>query len=115
MLEQIKKAKLLDRLKELFNDAIAADANWQNKSREAFKFRDNEQWTEDEKAILREQMRPALTLNVIKSHVDLIMGLNEDIKKRFVCQPVSPDDSFLCEVLNNVNYWLYQKTDWARE
>ena len=116
MLEKIKKGKLLERVKTLFDDAIANDAHFQRKAKESFSFRDGYgQWDKIEKDILEEERRPALTLNIVKAHVDLIMGLNEDIKKRYICTPVSPEDSFLCEVINNVIYWLYQRYDWESE
>ena len=116
MLEKIQKGKLLERVKTLFDDAVASDSQWQVAAKESFDFRDGHgQWNKLEREILEEERRPALTLNVIKAHVDLIMGLNEDIKKRFVCTPVSPEDSFLCEIINNVIYWLYQRYDWESE
>lgn len=116
MLEKIQKGKLLERVKKLFDDALSNDSNWQVSAKESFEFRDGHgQWNKLERDILEEERRPALTLNVIKAHVDLIMGLNEDIKKRFVCTPVSPEDSFLCEIINNVIYWLYQRYDWESE
>ncbi len=116
MFETVKtKQKLLDAAKEAFDDAYANDAAFQKKSKESFDFRDNEQWDKSEKEILAEERRPALTFNVVKSHIDLIMGLNEDIKKRQICRPVGVEDNFLCEVINNVVYWQYQKNDWENE
>lgn len=116
MFEKIKdKSILLSRAKEAYNEASGADRMFQKRAKESFRFRDNEQWEKIEKDILAEERRPALTLNVVKAHVDLVMGLNEDIKNRFVCKPVAKEDSFLCEVVNNVVYWLYQKNDWEYE
>jgi hypothetical protein len=115
MLEHTRKSQLLEKVKEIFNEALAYDHSWQQNAQEAFAFRDNDQWDKNEKDLLEAARRPALTLNVIKSHIDLIKGLNEDLKKRFVCSPVSKDDGFLCEILNNVVYWLYQKNDWDSE
>jgi hypothetical protein len=116
MLERVPKKQLLERVKDLFDDAVSYDREWQNTAKESFEFRDTYgQWDKFEKDILEEERRPALTFNVTKSHIDLIKGLNEDIKKRWVCSPVSTDDSFLCEVLNSVIYWLYQKDDWEAE
>lgn len=117
MLEKVNNTKaLLEKVKWLFDEAVAADGTWQMKAKESFAFRDGPgQWDKIEREILEEERRPALTLNVVKAHIDLIMGLNEDLKKRHICSPVSPEDAFLCEVINNVIYWLYQKNDWEGE
>jgi len=116
MLEKVAKGKLLERVKSLFDDATTYDREWQNNAQESFGFRDGyAQWTKEEKDILHEEMRPALTLNIIKSHIDLIKGLNEDIKQRYTATPVGIEDGFLCEVLNNVVYWLYEKNDYEGE
>jgi hypothetical protein len=116
MLERVAKGKLLERIKNLYDDAIAYDREWQVNAQEAFGFRDGwGQWEKTEKDILAEERRPALTLNICKAHIDLIKGLNEDIKQRYVATPVGVEDGFLCEVLNNVVYWLYQKNDFESE
>jgi len=115
MLERLGKKKLLEEVKELFSEAVAADTDWQRNARESFKFRDNDQWSEEEKSILEEAKRPHLTFNITKSHIDLIMGINEDQRKRFVCTPVSVDDSFRCDILNDIISILYEKNDWIDE
>lgn len=116
MFESINDNKtLLTKVKQVLDEAVSSDRNFQSKAKESFRFRNNEQWDKQEKDILSEERRPALTLNVTKAHVDLVMGLNEDIKKRYVSTPVSRDDSFLCEVINNTVYWLHQNNDWDTE
>ena len=116
MLENVTGDQLLEKIKFVFDDAVTYDREWQSNAEEAFGFRDgHKQWTKEEKDILHEEMRPALTLNIVKSHIDLIKGLNEDIKKRYVATPVSVEDGFLCEVINNTVYWLYQKSDFESE
>ena len=116
MFEQLNKEVLLERVKDAFDDSVAYDSTWQTNAMEAFGFRDGHaQWTKFEKDILSEEGRPALTLNVVKAHIDLIKGLNEDIRKKYVATPISIEDGFLCEVLNNVIYWLYQRYDFDSE
>jgi hypothetical protein len=106
---------LLRKAKEAFDDSIGADRHFQVKARESFNFRNNEQWEKLELDILAEERRPALTFNVVKAHIDLIMGLNEDLRKRYTAMPVAQEDAFLCDVLNSVDYWLYQTQDWESE
>lgn len=113
MLETTNKQKLLDDVRDLFDEAVSLDRPWQARAKEAFEFRNNEQWSQVEMDILEEQRRPHLTFNITKAHIDLIMGINEDQRKRYVCTPVSIDDDFRCEVLNSIIFWLYEKNDWA--
>jgi hypothetical protein len=116
MLERVAKSKLLERVKEVYDDAITYDREWQEDAQESFGFRDSwGQWKQEERDILAEERRPALTLNIVKSHIDLIKGLNEDIKQRYIATPVGVEDAFLCEIINNVIYWLYQKNDFESE
>lgn len=109
MFERLNKEQKLKKAKKLFIDAVDSDAIWQREAREDFLFRDGTgQWTAQEKKILEEELRPAMTFNLTKSSVDLIMGLNEDNRVIFRCTPVEPSDDFLCEVLNEIY-------DWAKE
>ena len=109
MLETTNKQKLLDDVRDMFDEAVSIDREWQGRAKEAFEFRDNDQWSDIEKDILEEARRPHLTFNITKAHIDLIMGINEDQRKRYVCTPISADDDFRCEILNNIIFWLYIK------
>ena len=117
MLEKLSSnmQALLKNVKERFDDAVSVDRNWQDTARESFEFRDNKQWSKEEEDQLDDENRPHLTFNITKAHIDLIMGLNEDQRKRYVCTPVNDEDAFLCEVLNTVIYWLYEQKDWEDE
>jgi len=115
MLERLSKQNLLSSVRELFDDAVSADKEWQEDAREDFRFRDNDQWSKEEMDQLEEERRPHLTFNITKAHIDLVMGINEDQRKRYVCTPISQDDGFLCEILNTVLFWLYEKNDWDDE
>lgn len=115
MLDKLTKIKKLEKAKELFLDALHSDNEWQREAYEDFRFRDGFQWTAMEKQILEEEMRPALTFNLTKSSIDLIMGMNEDNRIKFRCSPVDPTDAFLCEVLNDISDWIYDANDFDGE
>ena len=102
MFEQLKKKKKLEEAKKLFTDALNKDTKWQSDARDDFKFRDGDQWSDEERQILEEELRPVLTFNLVKSSVDLIMGMNEDNRVTHRASPVEPSDAFLCEVLNDL-------------
>ena len=115
MFDGLNKQKRLERAKTLFTSALTADTKWQREAREDFAFRDGSQWTTTEKQILRDEMRPVLTFNLTKSSVDLIMGMNEDNKQVQRCSPVDPTDGFLCEVLNDLTYWIQENNRFSDE
>ncbi|NIW13140.1 MAG: hypothetical protein GWN31_04240, partial [Candidatus Thorarchaeota archaeon] len=115
MFEKLSKKEKLQKSKKIFMHAVSKDASWQGDSAEYFRFRDGEQWSTEEKQILEEEQRPALTFNLTKSSVDLIMGMNEDSKKRYRVSPTEPTDAFLAEVLNDIADWVYEQYDFEDE
>jgi hypothetical protein len=115
MFETLTKAKKLDKAKELFVQAVDSDMEWQREAMEDFDFRDGNQWTKKEKEVLEAELRPALTFNMTKSSVDLIMGLNEDNRVIFRCTPQEHTDDFLCEVMNNIYDWVRENNEFEDE
>ena len=115
MFNRLTKTKKLERAKKLFMDAMTSDRDYQKEARDDFDFRNNKQWTQEERNILNKEMRPALTFNLIKSSVDLIIGMSTDNNKKFRCSPVEQGDEFLAEVLNDVLEWIYDSNDFVNE
>ena len=60
------------------------------------------QWDEEDKAILEEESRPALTFNLIKRYVDTSIGMHMDMQRKAVARPVGSEDRFLSDVLEAV-------------
>jgi hypothetical protein len=115
MFEQLNKIKKLEKAKGLFIDSLNKDTWWQNEARDDFKFRDGDQWSEEEKQILQEELRPVLTFNLTKSSIDLIMGMNEDNRVVYRASPTEPSDAFLCEVLNDLAGHIQDSQDFEEE
>jgi hypothetical protein len=115
MFEQLKKKRKLEKAKVMFIDAINKDNKWQQEARDDFKFRDGDQWTDEEKAILEEELRPVLTFNLTKSSIDLIMGMNEDNRIVHRASPTEPTDAFLCEVLNDLSDYTKETESFEEE
>jgi hypothetical protein len=115
MFEKLTKRQKLGKARELFTAAEGADINWQREARDDFNFRDGNQWTNEEKAVLTEELRPILTFNLTKASVDLIMGMNEDNRIIHRASPIEPTDSFLSEVLNDISDWVQETNDFDAE
>lgn len=113
MFETVKdKNELLRRAKEITVEAMEGDHDWQRDAVEDFAFRNNDQWPKAEKEQLELDRRPALTFNVTKASIDLVKGLNEDIKIRYRANPVKQSDGFACEVINKLVYWAQEANEW---
>jgi len=115
MFDRLNKTKKLEKAKELFIEAVDSDKNYQEEARDDFDFRNGNQWKDTERIALENDARPVLTFNLIKSSIDLLIGMSTDNRKRFRCSPVEKNDEFLCEVLNDILEWLYDSNDYERE
>lgn len=111
--EKLSKIELLRKAKHMAREAIETDAENQRLFQEDFSFRDGDQWPRAEKEQLEMDRRPVLTFNVTKASVDLVKGLNEDIKVRYRANPVKPENGFACEVINKLIYWAYEANEWT--
>ena len=99
LFSKLPKAAKLKTALDLFDNAVAADRDWQVEAQEDFAFAAGEQWTSSEKKVLSDQDRPAMVWNFIKARLDLIMGVVEQNRIRIVPQPVEPSDQILCDVI----------------
>jgi len=116
MFESLTKKKKLEKAKAYFIDCLNKDGKWQREAKDDFAFRDGTgQWTEEEKQILEEELRPVLTFNLTKSSIDLIMGMNEDNRVIHRASPTEPTDAFLCEVLNDLAEFVTESNDFEEE
>jgi hypothetical protein len=115
MFESLTKKAKLEKAKKLFINALDRDMRWQAEARDDFSFRDGDQWSTDEKQILAEELRPILTFNLTKSHVDLIMGMNEDNRVVHRATPFEPTDTFLCDVLNDLSDYVSETENFEEE
>jgi hypothetical protein len=115
MFEQLAKKKKLERAKAAFIDSLNKDNGWQQEARDDFKFRDGDQWTDEEKQILEEELRPVLTFNLTKSSIDLVMGMNEDNRIVHRASPTEPSDAFLAEVLNDLADHVQESQNFEEE
>ena len=111
MFDGLTDSEKLKQARDLFIKASTYDTAFQKEAAEDFAFRDGTQWSQDDKKSLEEERRAALVMNVTKSSVDLIMGVNDDTRIKYKAVPVDPTDGFLCEVVNKLDNWVCQNND----
>ncbi len=109
MFEGLTKKDLLKKAKEAVENAINADTTFIETCKRAFRFRDGDQYTDEQKQLLSEEDREALVYNLIRNRISLIMGLDEEHSKRYFPDPVEESDGFLAEILSNALDWVANK------
>ena len=109
MFEGLSKKKLLQKAKSAVENAITADTAFVETCKKAFRFRDGDHYTDEQKQLLADEGREALVYNLIRNRIALIMGLNEENRKRYFPDPVEENDGFLCEVLSDAVEWVAEK------
>ena len=116
MFKGLTKQQKVAKARKLWTDARDSDSLFQREADEDFGFYDGTlQWTAIEKQILYEERRPAYTFNLMKGSVDLVLGMNEDIKVRYIATPTERTDGFLAEVLNDVAEHVEDKGNFEEE
>lgn len=98
-LSKLAKSEKLKKALEWADDAVSADKAWQRERHEDYAFYAGHQWTDEERRILNEEERPALTFNLIKSTIDLITGMSIQNPVAVTPEPVEKTDQFLCDVV----------------
>lgn len=82
--------------------AARYQSDWREEARGDYKFRDGEQWNDEDKASLEEQGRPCVTFNRIGPIINSVKGqeINNRQEIRYLPRNVSDTDPAVVEVLN---------------
>lgn len=78
---------------------------------EAFAFRAGEQWTEEDKAILRGQDRPVIVFNRVLAFLKAVAGMEINGRHDTFFYPRDIEDAQPNEVLNAANRWMGDECD----
>lgn len=71
-----------------------------------FEFRAGEQWTEDDKAILRDQLRPIIVFNRVLTILKAVAGMEINGRHDIQFLPVNNEDTAPNEVLSAASKWM---------
>lgn len=88
-----------------------AHGRWKQEAREAYDFVSGHQWSAEDKALLDEQKRPAVTFNRIAPMIDAVCGAQVNNRQEIKVLPRSGDDGGVAEVRNLVLAWIRDNTD----
>ena len=102
---------LLKRVKDNFKLSADHSRKWRQETREDYDFVAGEQWSEEDKQKLREQLRPEITFNRTGAVVDAVIGqeINNRQEVRYIPREVG--DSGVNEVLTGAGSWVRDECD----
>lgn len=97
--------------KRWFKADAAHLRKWRETAEEDFDFVAGEQWSEDDKQILRDQMRPVITFNRVHPMINAISGMEISNRKEVKYFPREAGDARADEVLTDAAKWFRDVAD----
>lgn len=94
--------KLMTELENNLKRAIGVKAKWRTAAKEDIEMALGNQWTEDEKQVLAEQKRPALTFNKLMPLIQLVTGHMIQNNARIQAKPEGGEDQVFSEVMDKI-------------
>lgn len=94
-------------LRTLFQDAVSAEQKWREQAKEDIEFYAGQQWNSKDVEKLKEQDRPAITLNKIRSTVNLLSGYQRLNRYDPSFLPRTAADLEKCKVAEGVTRYLF--------
>ena len=110
-------AKLtLGELRDRFRNAVDADRPWRDEAWEDYGFKwGTGQWSESDKALLRKQKRPSLTLNKVGPLMRLLGGYQRLNRYDPILLPRTADDLEKAKKATAVTAFVLDETDYLNE
>jgi len=87
-------------ISQRFNYAYKYHKDWVETAKEDYAFTLGEQWSEDEKAALEDQKRPALVFNRIRPLINVVAGYHRENSSRLKVSPEGQEDKIFTEVFD---------------
>jgi hypothetical protein len=84
---------------------------WRGLAGEWFAFRAGEQWTEEDKALLRNQQRPHIVFNRVLTILKAVAGMEINGRHEITFLPRGTEDTAVNEVLSSASKWMSDTCD----
>ena len=102
----------ITKIRKWFKQAVDGGSEWRKLAREEYDFVRGKQWTEDDKAALTEKGRPALTINKIRPHLNILSGYQRVNRYEVGFEPRTSDDFESCELRKGVTKYIMDNCDY---
>ncbi len=101
----------LDEIYKLRKTASRHQSDWRQEARNAFEFRDGEQWDDADKAILEEQRRPVVVFNRVAPIIDSIVGYEISNRQEVRYLPRTIGDRKINSIYTEAARWVRDNCD----
>lgn len=109
----LTKAPELDRYRTWFKDSVDKMDDWRSDAKEDYGFYTGEaQWTNGDLEKLKNEKRPAITINRIRPQINVLCGYQRINRTDIDFLPRTNDDSKLCEVRKGVTKYVMDSSDY---
>lgn len=102
---------LFDRLKGQCREDIEKTAKWRSDAREDYAFEAGDHWSEEDKEVLREQLRPVITMNRIAPIIDSVSGSEISNRQEVQYIPRTQGDIQVNEIFTSAARWFRDECD----
>lgn len=102
----------LARCRKWFEDAVESGKKWRDEAREDYEFVAGKQWTDEEIKQFQKDGRPAITINRIKPHLNILSGYQRLNRYDIDFLARTSDDVELCQVRRGVTKYVMDRCDY---
>lgn len=102
---------LFEKLKGWCLEDLGKISHWRGEAREDYAFEAGDQWSEEDKETLREQLRPVITMDRIGSIIDSVSGSEISNRQEVQFIPRTEGDVQVNEVLTAAAKWFRDECD----
>jgi len=107
---RLRRSDLTKKLKGWYAEDIKKVAEWRKGAREDYQFYSNDQWSEADMNVLREQNRPAMVFNRIAPLVNAVVGSEINNRREVQYVPREVGDAQANEILTSAGEWFRDQT-----
>jgi hypothetical protein len=101
----------LQRLKRWFRESRDATDDWREQAKEDYGFVAGHQWTDEEKLLLQDQLRPVVTFNRIDPMISAVQGTELQNRQEISYSPREMGDVKVNEIVSSAAEWSRDQCD----
>lgn len=100
------------KIRSWFKQAVDKSNTWRKHAKEDYDFVRGKQWSDDDVEALNEKGRPALTINKIRPHLNILSGYQRVNRYEIGFEPRTSDDYESCELRKGITKYIMDYCDY---